>query len=265
MRGAAISLLSISMSLGTLACGSEDKPKDPEPMSHDSAHWSYSGAKGPEYWGTLSEDYALCGDGRFQSPVDFPSELAPAALAHLEFDYAATTGEIINNGHTIVVQLDDDSNELLVEGEAHTLLQFHFHALSEHRVDGKAYPLELHLVHASADGGLAVFGLFVEEGAENAALAEVFDKMAESSEEPLALEGDLNLTGLLPEQGHGWNYSGSLTTPPCTEGVNWNVHATPITASAAQLAAFTSLHDGSFRPVGDNEHIDELLGELLLD
>lgn len=259
MRADVFSLLSVSMSLATLGCGSDDKPKDPEPMSHEAAHWSYSGAEGPEYWGSLSEDYALCGEGRFQSPVDFPSELAPAALAHLEFDYAASPGAIVNNGHTIVVQLDDATNELMVDGEAHTLLQFHFHAESEHRVDGKAYPLELHLVHASEEGGLAVFGLFLEEGAENAALAEVFDKMAESTEVPLALDTDLNLTALIPDQGHGWNYSGSLTTPPCTEGVNWNVHATPITVSAEQLAAFTSLHDGSFRPVQDNEDIDELL------
>lgn len=255
-----VRLLCACLSLSTMGCGSDDQPKaNPEPMSHESAHWAYAGAEGPEYWGTLSEDFALCGSGRYQSPVNFPQALAPKELNHLSFDYAPTGAAITNNGHTIVVELDDDTNELLVAGESHALLQFHFHGQSEHLVDGQAYPLELHLVHASASGRLAVVGIFLQEGEENEALAEVFHKMAASSEEPLLLDANLDLTALLPQARLGWNYSGSLTTPPCTEGVNWNVHAAPLTVSAAQLAAFLDIHAGSYRPIGENTDIQELL------
>lgn len=265
MKALTGAIWSLALGVSVSACGGEDSTGAvPDETSHEEEdlHWSYAGAEGPEYWGTLSEDYALCGTGRFQSPVNFPDTLVPAELDHLGFDYAASAGQMINNGHTIVVEMDDDANELLVDGQAHTLLQFHFHADSEHRVDGKAYPLEIHFVHASDSGGLAVIGVFFEEGAENEPLAEVFSKMKDSSEVPLLLEEDLDLAALLPDESQGWTYSGSLTTPPCSEGVKWNVHAAPITASAAQLKAFVDLHDGSYRPVEDNEDIEEQLEEL---
>ncbi len=258
-----VGMLWTAVSLSALACSGED-PTSPrsEDLSHEeTTHWTYSGAEGPEYWGDLSEDYASCGSGEYQSPVDFPKELAPAELDHLAFDYAKTAGVVLNNGHTIAVVVDDAS-ELLVNGEAHALLQFHFHAHSEHQVDGKHYPLEMHLVHASKGGRLAVVGFFFELGAENEVLAQVFGNMADSSDDPLLLETDLDLMALLPEQHLGWNYKGSLTTPPCTEGVNWNVHSTPLTLSTAQLEAFTDLHAGSYRPVGNNAHLDELLDEV---
>lgn len=266
-RPGTVSVLCALMSLATLGCGSEDTPSSElDEASHEQkTHWAYSGAEGPEYWGSLSEDFALCGDGRYQSPVNFPQTLPPRDLVHLEFDYTETSATMIDNGHTIVVEPDEDSNELLVDGEVHSLLQFHFHAQSEHQVDGKVFPLELHLVHASKSGKLAVVGVFFEAGAANEPLGEVFDKMEDSSEDPLLLESNVDLLALLPAQRLGWNYSGSLTTPPCTEGVAWNVHATPSTASAAQLEAFSKLHPGSYRPVGDNVHIDELLDELTQD
>lgn len=248
------------VSLAAAGCSGEDsKPPLSEDLSHEeTTHWTYSGAEGPEYWGDLSEDYAVCGSGEYQSPVNFPTQLAPAELGHLVFDYTATPGVILDNGHTIAVILDDAS-ELLVNGEAHALLQFHFHAHSEHQVDGNNYPLEMHLVHASKNSRLAVVGFFFEVGTTNEVLEEVFDRMADSSADPLLLEADLDLASLLPEQHVGWSYNGSLTTPPCTEGVNWNVQAKPLSVSAAQLAAFTELHDGSYRPVGSNAHLDELL------
>lgn len=227
--------------------------------SDTEAHWGYSGAEGPEYWGSLSEEYARCETGEYQSPVNFPAELPANALDDLEFDYAPTSASLVDNGHTIVVEFGENENTILVDGKAHHLLQFHFHADSEHRVEGEAYPLELHLVHKADDGALAVVGLFFEEGEENEALDEVFSTMSSASVDASPLEESIDLMSLVPEEPIGWTYSGSLTTPPCTEGVAWNVVSTPLSASADQIESFTALHSGSYRPVEDNEDVDEQL------
>src|SRR5690606_3913794 len=119
--------------------------------------------------------------------------------------------------------------------DSYTLLQIHFHADSEHRVSGSAYPLEMHFVHQSATGELAVIGVFFEVGDENQALSDVFASMMSSSEDPQPLNTDVDLMSLLPNLTTGWSYDGSLTTPPCSEGVRWNVHSEPATISAEQL------------------------------
>lgn len=222
-------------------------------------HWGYSGDIGPEHWGELSEDYALCSTGSYQSPVDFPEELEPAELTHLSVSYASSPASLLNNGHTIVIQLDVDTNELMLGDDTYTLLQFHFHADSEHRVSGVAYPLEMHFVHQADDGELAVLGVFFEVGAENQAMAELFASMMSSSDEPQPLNNDVDLMSLLPAATTGWSYDGSLTTPPCTEGVKWNVHSEPITISVEQLQEFLDIHPGSYRPVLENASINEQL------
>lgn len=246
----------VSLLLMVVGCGATI---DEDPQSEEDAHWGYSGAEGPEYWGTLSEDYARCETGEHQSPVNFPAELPPTILEQLEFDYAPTGASLVDNGHTIVVEFGENENEVLVDGEAHTLLQFHFHAQSEHRVEGEAYPLEMHLVHQAEDGKLAVVGFFFEEGEENDALSEVLSAVSSASADAFPLEESIDLGVLLPEQRSGWAYSRSLTTPPCTEGVRWSVFADPLTASQDQLQAFTELHPGSYRPVEQNENIEEQL------
>lgn len=246
---------------------SEDELHSEDPrqvLQGDEAHWSYSGDEGPEFWGLLSEDYALCSNGKHQSPVNFPAQITPAPLPHLEFKYTSSLGTLRNNGHTIVVTLDEDS-EVIVDSEAYQLVQLHFHSQSEHQVDGRHYPLELHLVHTSASGGLAVLGVFFEEGESNQSLSEVFQVMEDSSGAPVHLESELNLAALLPGNTTGWSYPGSLTTPPCTEGVHWNVLATPLTASASQIRAFSALHEGSNRPVVENSYIETKLESIRLE
>lgn len=242
---------------------SELHSEDPRiELDGSEAHWSYSGDEGPEFWGLLSEDYALCSKGKTQSPVNFPEQIQPTPLSHLEFKYTSSLGTLSNNGHTIVVALDEDS-EVVVDKETYRLVQFHFHAQSEHQVNGQHYPLELHLVHTSSSGGLAVVGVFFEEGASNESLSEVFQAMEKASA-PLQLESELNLAALLPDSTTGWSYPGSLTTPPCTEGVHWNVLTTPLTASAAQIQAFSAIHDGSNRPVVENSHVESIIENLQL-
>lgn len=238
------------------ACGGEDLDETlTEPI-----HWSYSGEAGPEAWGELHEDWEACGSGSHQSPVSFPTAMAPVPLDALELDYASTPATLVDNGHTMQLSFDSPANVALVDGESHELLQLHFHADSEHRVAGQAYPLEMHLVHESSGSELAVLGVFFEVGAENQALGEAFASMPSSSSEPMALAEPVELEALLPDDLGGWAYSGSLTTPPCSEGVRWHVYAEPLTVSEAQLQAFAARHAGSNRPVMDNADVRAQLG-----
>jgi carbonic anhydrase len=236
-----------------LGCGEDD------PLAAEGAdgHWSYAGSEGPEHWADLHEDYETCQTGSFQSPVDFPASVAPAPLDVLATDYAPSSGALVDNGHTLQVGFDDAANQALVDGEAHRLVQFHFHARSEHMMAGEAYPLEMHLVHQSASGGLAVVGVFFEVGAESVPLREVLSATPGTHDEPMMLQELVDLPALLPGDDSGWAYSGSLTTPPCTEGVKWHVHATPMSVSEEQLNAFTALHPDSYRPVMNNADVTE--------
>jgi carbonic anhydrase len=223
-------------------------PGDVAAAADGPAHWTYEGEEGPEHWGALP-GYALCGTGAEQSPVDIVKWAQFAPLAGVTTTYAAAAATVKDNGHTVQVDFTDATNKVTIEGKDYTLLQFHFHAHSEHTVAGASFPLELHLVHRAADGELAVLGVLFKTGAQNVPLAEVFDKMATATETPAALTGKPDPTALLPANKNGWVYKGSLTTPPCSEGVRWHVYSTPQEISAEQLARFTGHHAMSFRPV----------------
>jgi carbonic anhydrase len=210
-------------------------------------HWAYTGDVGPEFWGSLSAEFATCSSGTAQSPIDLA---APSliGLSNLEFNYGPTAGTVVNNGHTIQVNLQP-GNEVVLDGKTYGLAQFHFHLPSEHTVDGSPAPLEVHLVHKDASGNLAVVGVFIEEGASNAALTPVWGNIPATAggESPLAAK--FNPTTLLPGDRQVWRYDGSLTTPPCSEGVEWNVMHGAIALSSEQIAQFASLYSGNARPV----------------
>ncbi|MCB0130091.1 MAG: carbonic anhydrase family protein [Caldilineaceae bacterium] len=210
-------------------------------------HWSYDGDTGPAYWGELSPDWALCGSGESQSPIDIPSSAAsnPADLMPI---YGPSALTIFNNGHTVQVNYDAGST-LELDGETYELLQFHFHASSEHTVNGVARPMEMHLVHANEDGDLAVVGVFLEEGADNAVFAPIFDNMpAEESEPEAVADVMVNADDLLPTTQTYWRYSGSLTTPNCAENVKWVVMNTPVEVGADQIGTYTAIYDHNARP-----------------
>ncbi|MCO6451398.1 MAG: carbonic anhydrase family protein [Caldilineales bacterium] len=210
-------------------------------------HWSYDGDTGPAFWGVLAEDYALCGTGQSQSPVDIPSS-APSNPADLGMAYQPSAVNIFNNGHTIQVNYDPGSN-LTVDGSEYQLLQYHFHAASEHTVDGSQRPMEIHFVHQNAQGKLAVVGTFLVDGAANAAYTPIFDNLPASESEPEAVPGaQVNAIDLMPGQKTYWRYSGSLTTPPCSEGVTWLVMNNPVEVSSEQIGAYTAIYDHNFRP-----------------
>ena len=214
----------------------------------DDIHWGYSGDGGPQYWGELSPDYTVCADGSAQSPIDIraASELN---LVDIVFDYGETANNIFNNGHTIQVNVDAGS-QIVYNGIAYDLLQFHFHLPSEHTIDGEAAAMEIHFVHQDArSGNLAVVGVMLIEGESSAAYATIFDNLPSEVGEPAVMGDAYALEALLPEERTYTTYQGSLTTPPCSEIVRWLVLDAPVALSAEQIGAFAAIHAGNARPV----------------
>lgn len=212
------------------------------------AHWEYSGAEGPDSWGKLAPEFAACATGKNQSPVDLKGAIK-GQLTPIKFDYQSNASEIINNGHTIQANYMAGSS-ITVDGVKFELKQLHFHAPSENLINGKSYPMEMHLVHADKDGNLAVVGVMFEEGAANSALADLWNQMPEQADGKNVLAAQVNALKLLPQKQAYFRFNGSLTTPPCSEGVRWLVMKTPMTASKAQLHAFEhTMHHANNRPV----------------
>jgi carbonic anhydrase len=196
----------------------------------------------------MSKEFSLCGSGKEQSPIDIRGAQT-TNLPAIQFDYKADSLEILNNGHTIQVNRATGSS-ISVEGEEYELLQFHFHSPSEDTVDGKLFPMEMHLVHKNTKGQLAVVGVFFKTGAENATLEKAWSHMphhAGDNEKDEAVS--LNAANLLPTDRGYYSFEGSLTTPPCSEGVKWMVLKTPIEASKKQIEQFVHVVGANARPV----------------
>ena len=210
-------------------------------------HWAYEGAQGPEHWSTLAPQFASCG-GQNQSPIDIDN-LIEAELAPINFDYKTGGSEITNNGHTIQVNARP-GNSITLDGITFELKQFHFHAPSENRIDGKSFPMEAHFVHADPAGNLAVVAVMFEQGRSNAAVENLWKRMPGREGEQQALSPEGAAVDLLPTNRDYYRYSGSLTTPPCTEGVRWLVLKHPVTLSEPQLHVLTrTLGHPNNRPV----------------
>jgi carbonic anhydrase len=229
-----------------------EAPKPAEtPAGHEAAaapHWSYEGATGPDHWSDLDTANAVCKAGGSQSPIDLANALRVPALPGLQISYAATRVKVTNNGHTFQVNVDKGSS-LTIDGKRYDLLQFHFHTPSEHTIDGKAYPLELHLVHQAADKSLAVIGVMFAEGNPNTTLARFWDRMPRAQSE-LDAGVSIELKDLLPRAMDDYfTYSGSLTTPPCSESVRWIVVKQPLQLSKAQITTFRSVFPMNARPI----------------
>jgi carbonic anhydrase len=212
------------------------------------AHWTYAGATGPEHWGELDTKFRTCVSGVNQSPIDIHSTL-DADLPPLRIRYEGRGTEILNNGHTIQVNVAPGSI-LTLEGRPFELKQFHFHAPSENLVDGESFAMEAHLVHADAEGHLAVMGVLYRLGKKNRALAELLADMPHEAGMTQALMSPMDPGGFLPRVGDYFRFNGSLTTPPCTEGVRWVVIKEPLTVSKEQVQAFQAvMHGANNRPV----------------
>jgi carbonic anhydrase len=225
--------------------------------------WSYEGEKGPERWGDLDPAFALCKSGTKQTPIDLPSD-APAVdpAAGLSFSYAPVPLRVLNNGHTVQVT-NDGTSAVSFGGVRYALKQFHFHSPSEHTIGGRSFDMEMHLVHANDDGQLLVVGVLLSKGAASSLLAPVWDAMpaSKSESERVVAGAAIDLVAALPNAASSSSgalirgtryvhYDGSLTTPPCTEGVNWFVALDAGEISDEQITRYRAATGGNTnRPV----------------
>ena len=250
MRTPAIAALLLGLS--TLAAAQNSAHTAQPATAPQTAPWSYTGRTGPLFWGKLDPAYRACSQGREQSPVDIRHAHLNPALPPIQFHYIGGPVTVENNGHTIEVHVDPGSY-IVANGVRYGLIQFHFHHPSEHAVKGKLSDMVIHLVHRSADGRLAVVAVFlnVDTGYPNATLATIWDHLPAKPGESQRIDDMVDPAGLLPSDRGYWTYMGSLTTPPCTEGVRWFVFEEPLTISREQLRAFTALYKMNTRPLQD--------------
>ena len=218
-----------------------------EEKSGAAPHWTYTGQMGAIKWGELQKDFATCKLGKKQSPIDIKGA-KKGNLPAIAFNYGQSGADVVNNGHTIQVNLATGGDVKVASG-GYKLLQFHFHTPSEEQINGKPYSLVAHLVHKSDAGKLAVVAVLFKEGKKNETLEKVFAVMPTKEGSKVELAGGMNVKDLLPAKQSYWAFEGSLTTPPCSEEVQWHVLKDPVEVSKEQLAAFKKLYPMNARPV----------------
>lgn len=216
--------------------------------AHVEAHWAYHGIEGPDHWAILTPHFSSCETGVHQSPINIALHPTHQPGGELSLEYQSTMVQMINNGHSIQVNVEPGSMAL-VKGRPYKLRQFHFHEPSEHRWNGKLLTMELHLVHQDPRGHVVVVAVPMELGAENTTLATFWNQLPITVGLPFLVKGEFNPEDLIPETRHFVSYEGSLTTPPCTEGVQWIVFQQPIQISARQLAQFLAVCGDNARPI----------------
>ncbi len=221
----------------THAKGDEHKP-----------HWTYEGKEGPENWGKLTPEFSTCDIGRNQSPINV-EETIHAALKPFKSIQKFPAKEIFNNGHTVQINFKE-GNMLVLDSAPYQMKQVHFHAPSENTIHGKSFPLEAHFVHTDSKGNFTVIGVMFTEGKANSGLAKLWEQLPNEAGEPIALKNRVIPSELIPENHSYFRFSGSLTTPPCSEGVRWLLMKSPLTASKEQIDAFKhAVHHNNNRPV----------------
>jgi len=227
--------------------GCESTKNDPLTTGCEDVHWTHNGADdGQDKWVYLCADFSPCGQ-QSQSPINISSFSSDATLPELVFSYASTPTEIVNDGHAIKFVCEEGSI-LNVGSKEYKLIDFHYHAQSEHQIDGQSFPLEVHFVHKASESDLAVVGVLFEEGEEN----ELFTQFLSFFPNEKGTYNDttkIQLSELLPENKSFYHYNGSLTTPPCSEVVSWYVLKNKVTASSAQLNKLRSILRNNYRYV----------------
>jgi carbonic anhydrase len=229
----------------------------PQPSSN-SPHWTYYGEEGMDHWGMLSHSYMTCETGSHQSPVDITMSSEHQAPARLQFHYRTADLQAMHNGHSIQVRVSS-GNELHVNGRTYQLMQFHFHEPSEHHIEGKSSPFEIHLVHRDRAGHIVVVSLLAELGPGHPVVSTLWSSLPMYAGES-APSRQLELSTLIPNNLHHFAYHGSLTTPPCTEGVQWIVMKEKISIAQAQIDQFVALvgHNArAIQPIHDRRVLAE--------
>lgn len=220
------------------------------------SHWGYEAGNGPSRWGELNRDWVLCSEGHHQSPVDltgarqekFDEMKLQFPPSNLTIVHQAHVFDIIDNGHTIQINYDKGAT-FEIGNESYELRQYHFHSPSEHTVNGRHYPMEMHLVHSSKDKKLAVIGVFIEEGRNNEVFETIWSNLPKKTGQEVHLENvQVDIDDMMPKNKATYRYYGSLTTPPCSEGVHWFVYVEPIQMSSDQIKAFQKIFHRNNRP-----------------
>lgn len=216
-------------------------------FAESETHWSYSGETGPSEWSKLKPEYSACA-GKNQSPINLTGFIE-ANLQPIKFSYSVGASDMVNNGHTVQINYPS-GNSIVVDNIKFELKQLHFHAPSENQINGKSYPMEVHLVHADTEGNLAVVAVMFKEAATNKALATLWPMLPKEMGEKVALPPSFAANTLLPNKRDYYRFNGSLTTPPCSEGVRWLVMKKAVSVSKEQVEAFLhSVHHENNRPV----------------
>ena len=211
------------------------------------AQWGYKGDLGPKHWGDLSPNYVLAKSGHQQSPINI-STSESKMMDDIDFLYRPSRIKIVYNGHT-VEDVQDEKSSIVVDGEEFHLKQFHFHSPSEHTLNGKHTPMEMHLVHASDSGRIAVVAVMIKEGKkENKAFSSVWRHLPSEENKTREYRDLVDTVRMLPKKRPYYRYTGSFTTPPCTEEVLWLVLAKPSKLSGRQISEFRGIIDGNNRP-----------------
>lgn len=246
LRNALASGLATACLLGTLqGCQTDEQHTEDTGDTHEGpVHWAYEGETGADQWGGLDPSFEACGSGMQQSPVDLTSG---GGADGLEIQWQPAAANVIDNGHTIQVDMGEGS-AVVVDGRPFSLLQFHFHLPSEHTVDGESLPMEVHFVHQAEEGDLAVIGVFMGIGEDDPVIQGIWDAIPEAGASPGTI-ANFDPRALLPD-GQGYSrYAGSLTTPPCSEIVSWVVMTESISVSQGQVDAFASMYPMNACPV----------------
>ena len=210
-------------------------------------HWDYAGDAGPEAWGSMRPEFSKCSTGQRQSPIDIRGGIA-VDLEPIRFDYRPSSFSVIDNGHTVQVNVEP-GNSITITGKRYELVQFHFHRPSEERINGRQYDMVVHLVHKDVDGHLAVVAVLLDRGSAQAIVQTVWNNLPLEKGDEVRAGSRIDLNQLLPDDKRYYTYMGSLTTPPCSEGVLWMVMKQPVPISMDQVAIFARLYPMNARPI----------------
>ena len=210
-------------------------------------HWDYEGTAGPDAWGKMRPEFSKCATGQRQSPIDIRGGIA-VDLEPIKFDYRPSAFSVIDNGHTVQVNVEP-GNSITITGKRYELVQFHFHRPSEERINGRQYDMVAHLVHKDVDGHIAVVAVLLDRGSAQSIVQTVWNNLPLEKGDEVRAGSRIDLAQLLPDDKRYYTYMGSLTTPPCSEGVLWMVMKQPVPISVEQVAIFSRLYPMNARPI----------------
>jgi carbonic anhydrase len=246
-----VALSTVAARSGDISKAGDAHGAEAVPHAAHPPHWSYEGPNGPQAWAKLAPEFAKCGVGERQSPIDIRDGLK-VDLEPITFEYRPSSFKVVDNGHTIQANVNG-WNSIRLQGRVFRLVQFHFHTPSEEMIDGKQFDMVAHLVHQDSQGKLAVVAVLIEKGARQPVLQTVLNNLPLEKNEPVTVNSSsLDLSQLLPDTRRYFTYMGSLTTPPCTEDVLWIVMKQPVQATAEQLNLFSRMYPMNARPIQAN-------------